>query len=141
MNNRNPYVDSNGEKKMLESVVVFADILGYKKITENGYQQGDEMGLLNQLCVAVESTYRSLHDNYDYLGKPGADWQFKSFSDNIVIGFPIEHCDQRAPMKNWGEAGLGQVLDMLSVFQLTMVEHGFFIRGGISLGRCTWIRR
>jgi len=135
MNDQNPYVDSNGKKRMLESFVVFADILGYKKRIRSAYEQGSEIGLLNQFCEAVESTYQLLQDNYDYPGKPCAIWQFKSFTDNIVIGFPIEHCEDRSSIKSLGEAELGDVLDMLSVFQLTMIQHGFFVRGGISLGK------
>lgn len=48
-----------------------------------------------------------------------------TFTDNIVIGYPIE---------DDAEAELGHIFFCLSQFQLTLAKAGFFIRGAISIG-------
>jgi len=54
---------------------------------------------------------------------------FKTFTDNIVVGYPLRRLG-REP----GEAELGHVLDALSALQMELSEGGFFLRGGIAFG-------
>lgn len=135
LSNQSPYLDHNGERRMLESIVVFADILGFKETIKTAYEQNDQIEHFKHFCEAVDSTYQYLQDAYEYPEKKVVLWQFKSFTDNIGIGFPIERCDDRPESWSWGRSELGRVFDMLSFFQLNMIKHDFFVRGGISLGR------
>ena len=52
-------------------------------------------------------------------------WKVKAFTDNVVLGLPV-FAD--------GEVDLGLAFLMISQYQLSMVKHGFFVRGAIAVG-------
>lgn len=54
---------------MLESIVVFAEILGFRKIIKKAYKQTNQDALLKRLSAAVDSTYQYLEDSHDYSAK------------------------------------------------------------------------
>lgn len=55
-------------------------------------------------------------------------WDVKTFTDNIVLGYPVLVSDPD------GETKLGRTLMSLIDFQWSMVRNGFFLRGGMSIG-------
>lgn len=129
MNHRNPYRGANDEVRPLESVVVFVDVLGFIDAMKNAYRSGEPINLLNNLREAVDSSYFSLQDKVEYpasvIEKHFRLWEFKAFTDNIVIGFPI---------KLDSEVEMATIFERLAVFQLSMIKYGFFIRGAIAVG-------
>lgn len=135
MNKLRPYTDKSGNKRMLESVVCFADVLGFTDRVKDAYKNDKESILLEEFDKAISSTYPYLQEKVQDFCETQMSWVFKAFSDSIVIGFPIENADKEFPVKSSGEAELSQIFHMLSVFQLTMIQHGFFMRGGISIGK------
>lgn len=102
------------------------DILGYSDLVVAGEAQQDEV--LESLYAALSEGRRSLddHQELDPTSLSKKTYELKAFTDNIVIGWPI-HDDAE------GEFGLACM--KLALFQLTMVLRGFFIRGGLSIGR------
>jgi hypothetical protein len=112
---------------MLNSVVVFADVLGFSREMKSAYEKGNPQGLLERFSEAIESSYRGLQDTYESSNypKPCMSWDFKAFTDNVVIGYPI---------RRDGEHEMLWIFDRLAVFQLMMIEKGFFVRGGVAVG-------
>jgi hypothetical protein len=49
----------------------------------------------------------------------------KVFTDNIVLGIPIF---------DDGESELGRMIYLVGNYQSTLLQHGFFVRGGITVG-------
>ena len=83
---KNPYEISTGPPKMLPSILCYADILGYKKLSEESLhsEKGDQF--LNKLHGALSQAYERIREHAKGFG----DEEFsciKVFSDNIVIGY------------------------------------------------------
>jgi hypothetical protein len=103
--------------------VAFVDLLGYRFLAEH---VGSD-----QTFVAV--LRRSLNESFGHLtpshglwhGQP-LPWLTKTFTDNIVLGYPIVIRD--------GETELGIVLARFGSFQLEMTLAGFFLRGDVAVG-------
>jgi len=129
---RNPYIKNPGDPLLQASVIAFLDILGYKNMVLDAEEQGTSQGFLSLLHGTLKASVE--HLRYP-LGKD--DKIFKSpilekdlhkvvsFTDNIVIGYPIE---------DDAEMEIGLICNDLANFQLTMVKAGFFVRGAISIG-------
>lgn len=126
---KNPYVIRGGPK-LLPSVVAFVDILGYKELVENSSKKGDAEELLRKLHRALKESNEHVNPRYSnvFHNDLKKDFSaFRAFTDNIVIGHPIQE-------GSLGEAELGEVFRELSRFQMGLAMEGFFVRGGISIG-------
>jgi hypothetical protein len=122
MNQQGPYYSSQGIAETKKSVVAFIDIMGFTEAMKRAHEENKSNELLNRLRSALDLSYTYLQHP---LGPERQVWALKAFTDNIVIGYPIQRD---------GEPELGHILDMLSFFQLEMIRAGFFIRGGIAIG-------
>jgi hypothetical protein len=91
------------------------------------YVKGTAKTLLDRFSEAIESAYRGLQDNFESSNyqKPCKSWDFKAFTDNVVIGFPIA---------DDGEHEMLRIFELLAIFQLMMIQKGFFVRGGVAVG-------
>lgn len=118
--------DSNDKPLLSESIVCYADILGFKDRLSAAYADGTEGELL-------ETLDRVMTESHDLLGKLAksffvdqpAAFAFKWFSDNLVLGYPL------------GDRSRGSILsaiDHISTVQSTMAIHGFLLRGGLAVG-------
>jgi len=118
---KNPYFQVDGVPKIKKSVVVFADILGFKDETLRASDEKRADELLFKLSNTLEQAYIHLkHNNPD-----PRRWAIKTFSDNILVGFPIS------------EDGGNEMIEAFfhfGILQWEMVRSGFFIRGGIAIG-------
>lgn len=131
MNNdqiQNPYKSDSGGLLLRKSVVAYVDILGYLEQVKRAIKADKKMELLMDLREAYDETYNHIKDqshiHFSELGtKP--HWSVKGFTDNIVIGYPIFQD---------AEVELGTIMSNLAFFQLMMITHGFFVRGGIAIG-------
>lgn len=116
-----------GEKSTVRpSFCLFIDALGFsKEIIEN--DNGDDSKKANRhlkkFYKALDKALAHLNDETEEL------WGAKIFTDNIVLGSPLD---------TWSggdeEGVFGSIINHLIWYQLTMVQHGFFIRGGWSRG-------
>ncbi|WP_046176239.1 hypothetical protein [Domibacillus indicus] len=105
--------------ELLKSAVCFADILGFSQLVLEAQAQGKGNALLKQLHRILTTEYKKLKPDKDYVGI------LKSFTDNIVIGFPIY---------DDGESQLGSIFLGFADFQTALSLNGFFVRGGVSIG-------
>lgn len=130
---RNPFVTNSGRPELKASVVAFVDILGYQALIREAHRNGTAQSLLPQLHDALLAAFRHLNEPEDdenlLLSRdvcPQKDpYNICTFTDNIVIGYPI---------REDAEMELGAMFSQLSLFQLEMVNRGFFVRGAIAIG-------
>jgi len=122
----------NGAPKLTSSVVAFIDILGYSEKMLAAEMEGNGQPFLTELHSVLSRAFSHLEyeiSEENPLRQSGLLkkdlYILKTFSDNIVIGYPI---------RDDAESELGSIFSMLSFFQLEMVNSGFFIRGAISVG-------
>ncbi|MGG1594755.1 hypothetical protein [Terribacillus saccharophilus] len=114
--------DSN-QPSLINSVVCFMDILGYKSLGKNALKEnnGDTAEeFLRNLHNSLRKAKRSITPD------PSLPAKVKVFTDNIVIGWPILED---------GEMELGTTFVNIANYQLQLALDGFFIRGGISNGK------
>lgn len=108
-------------------IVCFIDILGFSDFIDK-YDKDTTSDLLqeisNILKFALDSTFnssfrKSLTDNYI---------QYQTFSDNVCISIP--YFDNEIDFTN----NLSLLFNYIRTIQNILMEKGFFIRGGISIG-------
>ena len=68
---------------MRESVVMAADILGYKSLIKDAHENGKEQERLQWIDEKLEEAYENVGD------PSGAKWVVKTFSDNLIVGYPF----------------------------------------------------
>lgn len=122
---RNPYHEDDQPPQLLRSVVIYMDVLGYTEMAQRAYDTDNQETFLCQLYEALEEGQRWLSDDSETWPLDRNRYAIKAFTDNIVIGWPV---------RDNAESELGAMFSMLTFFQLQMVNHGFFLRGAISLG-------
>lgn len=129
---RNPYLDDDGNPILRQSVVAFIDVLGYEDMVLESEASGHPQDFLIHLRNSLSNAIRYLDEDirkYSLILDPKLFkkdlYRIRIFTDNIVIGYPV---------RDDAEAELGRVFSLLAFFQLEMVTHGFFLRGAISVG-------
>lgn len=123
---RNPYHKDNQPPEFLQSVVVYMDVLGYKDMWCRAEQDGRQDGFLQQLYEALDEGQRWLWPNdKDFWPLDKDRYAIKAFTDNIVIGWPV---------RGDAESELGSIFSSVAYFHFRLANHGFFLRGAISLG-------
>jgi hypothetical protein len=105
------------------------DILGYREMIETSEKEGEQQELLTKLHKVLadargflENTHPDIVEIYQYIED---DFALKAFTDNIVIGWPIE---------DDAESETGVAFSKLAQFQFSMAIEGFFVRGAVSIG-------
>ncbi len=123
---RNPYFHKNGKPWLRRSVIAFLDILGFKDFLTTAIKQRREYRSLLDIQRALDSSIERLRPpRPDFYGERDL-YAIKTFTDNIIIGFPVADFDSEGP--------LGSILFKVALFQLEMVRAGFFVRGAITIG-------
>ncbi len=130
---RNPYIDKSGKPLMRSSVVAYMDIIGYKQIITKAGERDESQDFLDHLHATLKTAVDYLHDplgeKYKIFKSPlliKDTRKFTTFTDNIVIGYPIEGED--------GESELSSIFSDVADFQLTLAKAGLFVRGAIAIG-------
>ena len=120
----NPYTRDGHGFRLVDSVVCFLDILGYRELVADGGE------------AAQRSFHNALAESYPMMlaemgYDPGDDYPplfaLKTFTDNVVLARPI------GP-RNDGESELGNVAMAVGALQTQLALKGFFVRGGIAFG-------
>jgi len=106
------------------SVVVYLDILGYTETITESYRQKSDSVLLSRLHAALGDAKSHLTERH-ILTHGEKQWEVKLFTDNLVIGMPIF---------DDGELDLGVLFQLAGMYQYSLAQHGFFIRGAIAVG-------
>jgi hypothetical protein len=125
---RNPYHDKDGAPQIQQSIVAYLDILGFSEEMREHSRAGTQRVHLEQLRQALSKArqpFRTTDYYAERFGSSEAPYKLKVFTDNVVLGIPI-----------WedGESDLGQMISLVGEYQLILALHGFFVRGGISVG-------
>jgi hypothetical protein len=124
----NPYKASDGTPQMLPSVAAFIDILGYRDFMEEAFKHGNGEKELLHLRNALDGAYQHLKAKPDWLTfSPKVNFQVRSFTDNLILGYPI-------PKHLGAMHVLMTVVDYVGYVQTALAQEGYFIRGGISVG-------
>ncbi len=115
-----PYFKEGGIPGLRRSVVVVADILGFKELNRKAFVRGEQ-----------ESELRKLHSflscEYSHLDDPSKiKWRLKVHSDNLILGYPF--------LGESGEFEFAQACFSIAHYQLGMAAGGYFVRGGIGVG-------
>jgi hypothetical protein len=124
---RNPYHREGQPPKILRSVVIYVDVLGYLDMAKKAEHENEQDAFLAKLHEALQEHGKWLRREGSYhspflVREPYA---LKAFTDNIVIGWPIRDNAESELYGSW---------DIISDFQIRMANAGFFVRGAISLG-------
>ena len=121
-----PYRIGGGQPELLNSVVLFIDVLGMTSIMETSLSNEDDPH------AALRHVYPALRDAGRHFGRAARDgiprmYAATFFTDNAVIGWPI------FDMENDGEVELGWTFLDCSKYQLELAQHGLFSRGGLAV--------
>ena len=120
---------------LLPTIVCYADILGFRDMTERAFKLGEERSFLQRIKCSLAAAYEEMR-NSAALG--GADdrildiqlFDMKVFTDNIVVAYPL-----RDPNRDVGEPELGALLALFAHAQASLAADGFFLRGAITVGQ------
>ena len=119
---------------LIESMVCYADILGFRNKLERAFESGKGEEFLRKIKSSLDAAYEELHNDatlgdsgYAYLDTPLLDT--KLFTDDIVVGYPLHDPAGDA------EPELGALLILFAHAQASLAADGFLLRGGIAKGQ------
>ena len=121
----NPYIDTSGNPQILLSYCVYMDILGFAESIKESDKCERSQTLLGELHTALKDATILLRTNSE---TPLPSHQYKSFTDNIVVGYPFGDSEVS------GRVNLMLALLLASSYQLSLATNGFFVRGSITIG-------
>jgi hypothetical protein len=107
----------------MDSLVVYADMLGFTQRVQDAFQTNTASTLLTSLRQTFDLAVKYLRGG----GHRQPRWTVKFFTDNIVIGYPSSYIGA-------GRSELSSLLEHLGLFQFALACKGFFVRGAISAG-------
>lgn len=120
-----PYRSQGSASNMVESVVLYCDILGFTATVEEAARLREGDWLLKRFrsasSAAREYFVEELQAQYDL-----APCAIQVFSDNTLVGWPLA--------SPGGREELTSAIMLAAFYQLTLAEEGFFSRGCIGTG-------
>lgn len=111
-------------------IVAFIDILGFSAIIEE-YDSNDQSNILNELHDTLETAIRvSIENITDQKAQTDLKeyLEYRMFSDCICISLPF------IEFGNDFHIQFHSLATIVKSYQLAMMQRGFFVRGGISVG-------
>jgi len=122
----NPYTRDGRGFRLVDSVVCFLDILGYRELIATGGEAAQR-----NFHQALLESYPMMLAEIGYDGEETDRYPplfaLKTFTDNIVLARPIGRRED-------GESELGNVAMAVAALQTQLALKGFFVRGGIAIG-------
>ncbi len=113
-----------------ETIVCYADILGFKEMTKHAFRCGKETDFLIRIKKALDLAHQDVRRFASPWEWSPPRFEMKLFTDNFLVAYPI-----RDPQISRGEPELGTVLLLFATVQARLAFEGFFLRGGIALGQ------
>lgn len=124
----NTYLDHSGRPQLRESITAFLDVLGFSHTVVAAAEAGQSDECLSNIVHAIEDAkafVRASLSHHAYADP--RHWAIKFFSDNLLIGYPVEDPSNVAAAATF-------VLLCTQRYQLRMALSGFFVRGALTLG-------
>jgi hypothetical protein len=100
------------------------DILGFGDLLRRRAEEGKTQRLLDDIYLILLDKRRALNPSLG--AQSDMEWPLKMFSDNLVLGCPIKDPPEASE--------LFEFFCALARYQMALIEHGLFIRGGLSMG-------
>ncbi|WP_421353344.1 hypothetical protein [Aeromonas veronii] len=114
---------NNGVPVLKKSYCVFMDVLGFSNIITTSANTDSE----HDVFYKFYETSTKILDEIKKLSEPYFLLKVKIFSDNILLAAPW--------YTNEGENEFGLIVEAIQRYQLAMALNGYFIRGGLSVGK------
>jgi hypothetical protein len=120
MLNKEDYFEA-GKPKHRTSYCAFLDVLGFSERIRQSFKNGKGDELLQEFHALLKRQINAIEkDTNESL------LYFRSLTDNIILAHPQFSDDL--------ESEFAFILWSISEYQFAMAQHGFFIRGGLSIG-------
>ena len=120
--------DCRKKRELVQSLVFYADILGFSSMVLAEIEEERGNALLKRIADSLAEARKGIEKNNLHLGGE-EDFQVKFFTDNLVISFPVKNFNFDA-----AEPELETIIRIISEYQIRLAMDGFFIRGGLSFG-------
>ncbi len=112
------------------AIVCFADILGFRAMTEDALKSGRQTEFLRKVKSSLAKAYDLVRDERQHNGAtPLEFFDMKVFTDNIVVAYPLHNVEF-----DLGEPELGTLLVLFAEVQASLASDGFLLRGAIAVG-------
>ena len=115
---------------LLPTIVCYADILGFRDMTESALKSGSENEFLQRIKRSLAAAYERVREAATLGGEETSMFDMKVFTDNIIVAYPL-----RNPSWDRGEPELGTLLILFAHVQAGLAADGFFLRGAITAGQ------
>jgi hypothetical protein len=132
---RNPYINTKGQRCLHKSITAFIDILGFRNLVKNAKEENKSQNLFLDFHQVI-STWNNHIENLEKILPSPKNYKdryiIRIFTDCILIGCPVR---EQKPNSNTIEGcdEFDDVLSLLSLFQLEMINKGYFVRGAIAV--------
>ncbi|MDP2856897.1 MAG: hypothetical protein Q8P50_02855 [Bacillota bacterium] len=120
-----PYRSPGAGAKMVESVILYCDILGFSAMVDETARSREGDWLLKRFRAA-SSAAREFFLESTQAKHELAPCAIQVFSDNTLVGWPVASADVREELTS--------AIMLAAFYQLTLAEEGFFSRGCIGTG-------
>ena len=117
------YVNAKGEPSLLDSLCVFADILGFRERVRGAALCGRSNEAFEDFRSTWECAQKELEPTEGFDPRK-LNWSTKSFSDCVVVALPL--CPGVEVID------FEKLLHSLGRFQLALASRGYFLRGGLT---------
>ena len=114
---------------LLPTIVCYADILGFRALTERAHEFGQETEFLKRIKRSLAAAYETVRKAKTLDGWDPSIFDMKVFTDNIVVAYPL-----LAPSHDFGEPELVDLLMLFAQVQASLAADGFLLRGAIAFG-------
>lgn len=135
---RNPYINKEGRSELRQSIIAFIDILGFKELVRSARNGGKSQEVFINFYQILSDWYKRIDDMHGtmfempFVGGKKDPYKIRIFTDCILIGCPI---NKKVRGYNFIEGceEFYKILAAIYLFQMEMVNHGYFIRGAIAV--------
>ena len=114
---------------LLPTIVCYADILGFREMTERAFKSGEAAEFLQRIKHSLATAYERMRKASTLEGAIPPAFDMKVFTDNIVVAYPL-----RDPAEYFGEPELGTLMMLFAEMQASLASDGFILRGAIASG-------
>ena len=111
------------------TIVCYADILGFRAMTECALESGKEMDFLRRIKRSLDEAYDIVRKAKTLDGAVPSIFDMKVFTDNIVVAYPLRDLN-----RDLWEPELDTLLMVFAEVQARLASDGYFLRGAIALG-------